>query len=268
MLSGGTEIYGRVKVVRDTSIVTEFVMLMHLPLFPVKSYYHTGSDATQTIGIPGICGISSTTMQGAPLAKIDRISATMAYFRCVIGVVFAFGLLITLAAGTTYLANSRVEAGPTLMGLAKVSVVVIGAVVGGIATYLIPTATRREVEIRASCHEVLGIAVDPARLPLETARHLLVLFSETRLRCEAVPSETSESIDGQRDLFFEIDISAAMGEQPQVNEQTLEMVDDRQRLLQDLVCVRAKLAEGVDCREHEKETDDILSKLRQQTPQT
>lgn len=43
--------------------------------------------------------------------------------------------------------------------------VLILGIIGGWATYLIPLTTRREYEIRSHGYELLGIAIDPARLP-------------------------------------------------------------------------------------------------------
>jgi hypothetical protein len=154
-VSAGTDTFGRVKVVSGTAIVTKFFMFQMLPIFPLKSFYLIRLGKTVTSGIPIIAESNSREIVGIPLASVDITSVIMTYVRAILSAFLIFGVLGSMIMLIDHEPASRRNLTLTVLAI---------AVVGGAATYLLPLASKREQEIRQRCSEILGLAVDPARI--------------------------------------------------------------------------------------------------------
>ncbi len=156
----GTGIYGEVKKVGPTPIITKFVMIQLLPIYPLQSIYATGPVETTLEGIPFIASTTSADVDGFPLARVDRASLVIAYCRAlcaILLIVATFGaLLITMlkpAGGLDHAAQR------TMYGLA---IAFVAAVTAGASSYLIPLTNRRDAAIRHHCGDILDACIDPA----------------------------------------------------------------------------------------------------------
>ena len=167
----GTDTYGRVKTVGGIPIVTKFAMLHFLPLFPRRSFYYFGEGQTKFSGVPFVASMTSTAIKGIPLTRVDRMSVVMAYVRGV------FGTLAVIGCFSIFPLVSYLAGGPPLDDVAVmftyvlIACLVIG-MVGGLLTYAVPLTSKRELSIRKRCGELLGVCVDPARVPPEIAIEL------------------------------------------------------------------------------------------------
>lgn len=219
-ISAGTDTYGRVKSVHGTPIVTKFAMLQFIPLFPLESIYLTGAGSVSNAVIPFVASFQSVETQGIRLANTDRTSVLMAYVRSAFASIAVLGFIGVIFPGVTYMSGTRLD--EFAMSVLKcMSIALIFGVVGGATTYVIPLTTRRERRIRSSCYQVLGVAIDPAKLPAETAELVLELADEL-----------SDRLD-----------------------------EPRLSLIRDLICLRAKLALETSNRKYETNTDELLLKL-------
>ena len=93
-ISAGTDTYGRVKAVAGTPIVTKFAMLQLLPLYPLQSFYFTGTGPIETTGVPFLASTTSVAIKGIPLATLDVTSVVMAYARGVFGGLAIVGFMV------------------------------------------------------------------------------------------------------------------------------------------------------------------------------
>jgi hypothetical protein len=103
----GTDTYGRVKTVSGTPIVTKFAMLQLLPIYPIQSFYSTGSGPTETTGIPFLASTKSVPIHGFPLASLDLISVLLAYVRAACGLF----LIVDFIAGMMFLVMGQPPGG-------------------------------------------------------------------------------------------------------------------------------------------------------------
>lgn len=176
----GTDVYGRIKAVNRTAIVTTFSMLQLLPFKPLRSYYTWGLTEWKTTGIPLLAQERTATIRGVELARVDRISVAFAYARAAFAAMTLFGFMITLVALMSLGDKPMDNFARTLTQLAEACLV--AGVAGGLLTYLIPTTGRRERAIRRACGELLGVCIDPALITPEAAaalREALPHFGES-----------------------------------------------------------------------------------------
>lgn len=159
----GTDSYGRVKAVGKTAVVTTFSMVQSLPFGPLESYSVWGPATSETEGVPFFAQVRKVTLCGVPLARVDRTSVAFAYARAVLAVLVIFGFIGTFM-GLILSREGREldDFGRTAIQLAEACLVT--GVVGGVLTYLVPTAGRRERAIRTYCGEMLGVCIDPGRV--------------------------------------------------------------------------------------------------------
>lgn len=224
-VQAGTETYGRVKAVQGTPIVTKFAMLQFLPLWPLQSYYFGGFGERTSIGIPLIAHEQSVAIHGIPLARIDRMSVTMAYARGLFGAMLVIGFL-AIVPGIMFLTGERLD--PWVLTVVRVLVgVFVAGVLGGALTYIIPFTSKREREIRSSCAIVLGVAIDPAQVAPE-----VVAWIEQSLN----GAESIHENDAVRD-----------------------------ELIRHLIASRCAIAQGLNVSAMEQETDKVLNQLRETT---
>jgi hypothetical protein len=161
-VSAGTDTYGRVKTVAGTPIVTKFAMLQFLPLYPLQSYYFIGTGPTETTGVPFLASMKTVAVSGIPLATVDTTSVAIAYARGVFGALAIVGFMVIIP-GIMYLSGERLDNFAMMATRALLISLIVGAV-GGLLTYALLLTPRREREIRQHCGELLGVAVDPARV--------------------------------------------------------------------------------------------------------
>ena len=217
----GTDTYGRVKAVDGTPIVTKFFMLQGIPITPQQSYYFRAFGAGTTAGIPFVAETQSVSIQGIPLAKLDRLSVAMAYVRAFFALLTVVGF-IAIVPIISYFTGERLDSLGRIITAMLISFFIVG-IIGGSMTYLLPLTPRREQAIRSYCGELLGISADPARLSAEDARMINAYISQ----------QDSQSID---DL-------------------------PRDALLRELIGYRTNIAEGIETAIMEERTDHTLNRL-------
>jgi hypothetical protein len=227
----GTDTYGKVKRVGATPIVTKFAMVSGLPLLPLASYYHVGDAPKTRGGAPFVLGIEIANVVGLRLARVDRLSVAMAYFRALMAVLVLFGSMAVVL-GVTLAMGQRVDDVGMMMGLVLGVFLLVG-VTGGLLSYCLPfQVSRRERAIREACGELLGIAADPARVTYEVAEEIGARFGGV---------ERPGALAGNRS-----------------RGQPASMRD----LAADLIRVRAAIALGSPADVLEARTDQLLEELR------
>lgn len=219
----GTCTLGHVKEIAGTPVVTKFVMLQALPIYPLESYYYSGETPGETYWLPFIVTIQSTDVHGPVLTRLDWHSVAMAYLR---GICLAIGFVGFLA----LIPYVRYLTGEQLTVLEKSTFPIIlscftTACVVGWLSYRVPVTPTRERRIRQYCGEQLGIGVDPARVSAEVAANM-----EARV-ARNTPSENDDQA--------------------------------RVSLIHQLVTARANIAQGIDTRAMEQKTDELLTHLVQ-----
>ncbi len=219
-IHGGIDSYGRVKTVCGTPIVTRFVMVHGLPVYPIQSFYFTGQGPTETTGIPVIANLVWADVKGVPLAALDLTSVVMAYSRAFLAGLTVIGSFV-IAIGILYLTNPKPLDDFQIGAVWVVLICLAVGSVGGLLTYALPVTPRRERDIRRHCGDVLGAAVDPARVPADVSA-LLVQFAAEQCPSDVVPPFP---------------------------------------LILELINTRAKIAQGIDAEEMEAKTDDLLGLL-------
>lgn len=217
----GSDTYGRVKAVSGVPIVTKFAMFQALPVFPLQSFYRTAADVVVDSGIPFIGSSQSTELVGIPLAALDKTSVLLAYVRAFFATLIVAGSVV-LIPGTMHLMGEQLDDFAKNAAIALLGSLAIG-ICGGALTYIVPLTSRRERDIRQFCAELLGVAADPARVPVEIAQGWLA-------RIEA----DLDALDHRR-----------------------------KRLIRDLIVTRAMSAQSSDAYSVETRTEELLDELRQ-----
>lgn len=164
----GTDTYGRVKCVEKTPIVTRFEMLQLFPIWPIQSMYYFGKDEEKLQGIPMIVCQIKQQIHGLPLAKIDKASVVLAYLRAAIATV---GICASIVCIMILLMEQSPAGAPAWFNQAVFIATGVTACIGGL-TYLIPLTSQRERSIREYCGQVLGAAIDPAKIQPQTAHEM------------------------------------------------------------------------------------------------
>ncbi|MFO0944029.1 MAG: hypothetical protein U0930_25105 [Pirellulales bacterium] len=176
----GSDTYGSVKKIKGTPIVTSFVMLQMLPVYPRKSYYYLGEGQRSFEGIPFFAEHEKRQFFGIPLASIDRASVVLAYVRGLCGAATVIGALILMMTAVGYLNSEIMNERQKSITLNSLYAFVLGVAVGTL-TYLIPLVGNRERRIREHCFALLGIAVDPASVEHETSQRIIDFAQSTCL---------------------------------------------------------------------------------------
>ena len=218
-VSFGNDTYGRVKAVAGTPIVTQFWMLQAFPIFPLRSFYYAGIGQTKLEGIPLLASTQSAAIQGIPLSRVNLLSVLMAYVRAIFAVLVLIGFMAIFPIIIT-LTGERLDE-IALIAMRWLIVAFGLGVVGGLLTYIVPLTSRREIDIRRQCGELLGIAADPAYVPADIARMLV---------------EYVQHYHGSQD-------------------------SPRVQCIGKLIATRAHLAQGGDRVRLEELTDELLEKL-------
>lgn len=227
----GSDTYGRVKRVGKTSVVTKFIMLQFMPMFPLGSFFHArrGNSGNDLVSL--LYGIDATAARAIPLARIDWLSVAMAYFRGACGALALVGSM-SLIPGIMRLSGERPDRFAVIVTQVLVACLVVGAA-GGAASYCLPwqVGSRKKL-IRCACGEVLGMHVDPASFQQEFAHEFEVLFR-----------------------------NAIAGDEMQA---AAEQVESRERfdLLLALIAARLQISLGVSQPAIEQRTDELLEEIR------
>ena len=82
-VTAGTDVYGAVRSVNGTPIVTKFAMLQFFPLYPVQSFYLRRLGRRSRTGVPLIAGTETRDIVGIPCNRINFLSALVAYLRAI-----------------------------------------------------------------------------------------------------------------------------------------------------------------------------------------
>lgn len=226
----GSDSYGRVKEVGGVPVITKFLMLSHLPICPLQSFYHFGGAHVERHGIPFLLQTETVEIVGLPLARLDWTSITMTYVRAFAATLVVIGCLVIFP-GAMRLTGEQLD--PIAMIAAKILLGILCAGIAlGVLTYARPwRLTTRERRIRTACGQVLGVAIDPARLEAATAAALL-----SRLQVPPLPGNSNES-------------------------QLAGLTTEDHRLCRKLAIVRAQIGRGEGVIAHERETDEVLMQL-------
>lgn len=167
----GSDMYGAVKRVGGTPVVTRFWMLSFLPLWPRESYYSVGIAATRVRGVPFLAQTHEVEVQGFPLERLDRLSVAVAYLRGLCGALVTFGSMV-IVPGIMVLTGSHLDDFAIKATTLSAGCLVAGVLLGA-GSYLWPIQiTRRERDIRCRCGKVLGPCIDPARVRRDLAAGL------------------------------------------------------------------------------------------------
>lgn len=235
-VAAGTELYGAVRKVDTTPIITKFAMLQFFPLFPVESYYLYRVGPEQRDGVPLIFGTTSKAIVGLRLARVNRLSATIAYLRAIGAAVGLFGVTGVVMWIALSFSMPMKDGDPIRRYWLPVAstLVVTGIVISMPTYYFTYVVPIRDKSIRRHCGDVLGIAADPAHCELETARELFRLT---------------------RDLLTESGISVP---KKVVNDPSLTDADQKRLLL-----VLARIMIAIEGRRDalERLTDSLLLQL-------
>ncbi len=180
-------------------------------------------------------GVGPTRWSGIPFIAGSQSSAIhgiplAAVDRMSVVVAYARGLcaiLFLLGFVPLLIGGIMSISGPPPDRFARIAMVVCAIIffigaIGGLLTYTLARTPAREHAIRHYCAELLGISADPARVPADISARLDQLADE-RCRCDATT---------------------------------------RNRLLLQLIAVRAKIAQDVEIDRMELKTDELLAHLQ------
>lgn len=178
-VTAGSDIYGAVRRVDGTPIVTKFAMLQFVPLFPLESYYLRRVAKKSGVSVPLLGGYSSQAIAGLRLAKLDRLSVLVAYLRgigavlAVVSCIGLFGMLVTSFSGTPMNAEQR------MIAAACAVILGVGLLISVPTYYFTFVVAQRDMEIRRACAKWLGLAADPAQIVADEAKLMLTVIDET-----------------------------------------------------------------------------------------
>jgi hypothetical protein len=232
----GTDVYGAVRSVNRTPIVTKFAMLQFLPIYPLESYYlrRLGKEVGPRSIFFG--GLTERAIVGIPCNRFNRLSVAIAYVRAlgaaltVVGAMGVFGFVVGSLCDATFRFN----------GERQILIIVVGSILAAgllvalptyLFTFIVPARDRR---IRQACARVLGIAADPANVKAEIANEMAASAEES-IRTEGIP---------------ELDVILSRPKDYGLHE--LDMW---------LVRTRAQVQACGESENHEKITDQILHAL-------
>ena len=184
----GTDVYGAVRSVEHTPVVTKFEMIQGIPIKPLESYFLGRLGKESRSGVPFIAEQIDREIIGFPCNRINRLSVFATYVRAVcailvlISILPLFSLVVIRLSDPTFNFDSEKQ----------IIAIVLGGVLAGGLLLVFPTylftviVPLRERRIRHACARVLGIAADPANIKLEIANVMIVQANEF-LRTQQIP---------------------------------------------------------------------------------
>ena len=175
-VTAGTDVYGAVRSVNGTPIVTKFAMLQFFPLYPVQSFYLRRLGRRSRTGVPLIAGTETRDIVGIPCNRINFLSALVAYLRAIGATLVLFaamGIFIftigALCDRTVRLSDGGGRTAALILGTGLAAGLAI-ALPTYLFTKIVPARDRR---VRQACASFLGIAADPAHVALEAAKEII-----------------------------------------------------------------------------------------------
>ena len=231
-VTAGSDTYGSVKKVGNTRVVTKFVMLNAVPLYPLESFYCLDAGQTTSTGVPFVFSLQNTSIIGLPLARIDRLSVVMTYVRGLCGLLVVFGSVV-IAPIVMHLTGAHLDDFAIVATVVLACIFLIGCIGGAISYLLPPGVSEREESIRLCCGRLLGIEADPAAIRSDVARELVQW-------CREVAEWATEEVD------------------PSPGD----------TLVRKLIMARLKIAIDGPSEVHEARTDRLLERLTAITPRS
>ena len=231
----GTDVYGAVRSVDRTPIVTKFAMLQFLPIYPLESYYLCRLGKRAGSHVPFVGGTSKRQIIGILCNRINRLSALVAYVRGLGAAMALFASIVLFIFGVGMLSDRNFQ----FEKERQIGAVVVGSVLAGglllslptyLFTFLVPERERR---VRLACARVLGIAADPANVKLEVAKAMIVQADEFLSKHVAT------------------DLAAVLCRPADVGRRTLDM----------LLVRTAQIGTGDTSKNHEVDTNRILQAI-------
>lgn len=114
------------------------------------------------------------------MARIDKLSVVMAYFRAFCGTLALVGCMV-IVPGIMWLTGEHLDSVVILFTRVLVGCLAVGTTCG-LLSYLLPfKVTARERAIRRACNEIIGIAADPALLKVTAAEAIGRLLTDEPL---------------------------------------------------------------------------------------
>ena len=165
----GIHVYGAIKNVAGTRIVTTFFMLMGLPLIPGFSMYYLGQGQQHGAILPVVGGFTQQDLLGVVCRRIDWLSVFVGYIRAygtALIIVGAFGLLCLVCLSLGPNAGNPFE---TVLPVVLGSLLAVGSLAVALTYVIGRRVPADEMFIRSVCQDVFGVAADPADVHRETA---------------------------------------------------------------------------------------------------
>jgi hypothetical protein len=232
----GTDVYGAVRSVARTPVVTKFWMFNAIPLLPEGSYYMLRLGKKSGSAVPLLGGEQHQGIVGLPCRRISTLSVLITYVRAFAALLLLPSTIILFSFAVMRLTGPArdLDENTKRVFVAGIKVLAAGISLGAF-TYLFTLWTpRRERRIRLSCGRVLGVAADPAWLKPEYAR------------------EIAEQIRGQLEQSAPAGLDAILRHPRDCDLPALDLW---------LVQTRTQMTDGRQASVHEATTDRILEAI-------
>lgn len=187
-VSVGTDVYGAVRSVNRTPIVTKFAMFQAFPLYPLQSFYLQQLGKTTHAGVPLVAGISERTLSGIPCDRVNRLSVFVAYVRAVGATVIIVACIGIFIFGVGSLCEGGGRGKDSLIAFLILGGVLAAGLLIALPTYVftfrVPIRDRR---IREACARFLRLAADPAHVHPAVAKEIAA-EAETIIKRRSIPA--------------------------------------------------------------------------------
>ena len=184
----GTDVYGAVRFVNRTPIVTKFAMLQFLPVYPLESYYLGRLGKPTGAYLPFVGGVTERAIVGIPCNRLNCLSVAVGYVRSIGAALTVLGTMGVFMFVIGALSDGRFR----FDGEWKIGALVVGSILASGLLLALPTylftaiMPARDRRIRRACARVLGIAADPANVKLEIANEIAAQADEF-IKAEGIP---------------------------------------------------------------------------------
>ncbi len=171
-VTAGTDVYGAVRRVDRTPIVTKFAMLQLLPIWPIESYYLSRTGKKSGLMIPLLGGHTKTPIVGLRLARVDKLSVLMSYVRALAAALALFGSTGVMFGLIFALTGGHADEFARIAFAVCLGCLALGVMIALPTYYFTWITPIRDQQIRRACRQWLGLAADMAQVDAATA-HLL-----------------------------------------------------------------------------------------------
>lgn len=205
LVTFGSDTYGRVKKVATTSIITKFGMVQFAPVVPLESFFYARRGISNSDLISLVFGVEATTARAIPLARIDKFSVAMAYFRGFCGALTIVGCM-SLVPAVMHFSGERLDQVAIMFTQALVACLIVGTL-SGVLSYCLPGQVgSRQKRIRGACGEVLGIYADPAMFRRDIAKAMETFIrsgvAHDKLRADARSGGADKTLEARLELVL------------------------------------------------------------------